>query len=104
MVLNNKKDLFAYVNGLLSQISENTSIPKEELMEIFVNYNKNSEERKSYRIERKKPKTKNTYLEYIVIDKMEYLVDNIKNKVYSFDKEKKYIGVYNIDNDSIDFA
>jgi hypothetical protein len=101
MVLDSKKDLFVYINGLLSQISKKTNVPNEELLDIFVEYQRKSEKKENKSVI--KEKKENVYLEYIVINKVEYLVDSIQNKVYSFGKVRKYIGVYNNENDTIDF-
>lgn len=111
-----QEELFSYVNGLLLYISKNTKIPSKELIDIFVEYNSNNnatntggkemmkgKESKESKKSRKNKKKKEIYLEYIILDKKEYLLDNLKNDLYTFDDNKTFIGKYDIENDCINY-
>lgn len=84
-----------YVVGLLHHISITYDININDLLELHSqSFDKRNKQIKYLQ--------KNKMLEFIILDKKEYLIDEDMN-IYNYDN-KKFVGIYDIDNESIKFA
>lgn len=84
-----------YVIGLLKHISTTYDISINDLLELHsISFDKREKRINCIK--------KNKLLEYIILNKKEYLIDENMN-IYNYDN-KQFVGIYDIDNETIQFT
>lgn len=84
-----------YVIGLLKHISITYDINMNDLLELHSSsFDKRKKQIKCVK--------KTEMLEFIILNKKEYLVDEDMN-IYNYG-DKRFVGIYDIDNETIKFA
>lgn len=94
----NKDELMKYTLDILSVCSTKLDIEYDELLEVFVEYHKAFNKKPS---KKKRITTSKIFLEFIIIDNHEYLVDNETGDIFTNDKNQTYVGKYDFDKEVI---
>lgn len=94
----NRQELFKYTMNIFKEINKSLDVPFEDMLDVFVKYHKHMENNGKCKIIKKIAKQET--LEFIIIDNREYLVA-ADSSLYTNDKNQKYIGKYDEENDVI---
>jgi hypothetical protein len=96
----NKEELFKYTLNLFKELNKKLDVEFDDMVDVFVKYHKQMENKGKYKIIKKPKKKEVETLEFIIIDGKEYLV-SADMSLYRNDEQQKFIGRYDADNDVI---